>query len=129
MPPCTDNSNTLNFDIYTNSNHDSDNHNANPNMVESNKSNHTLHTVAELQIMCINFRSIVNKLPSFYDVIHTYDPDIIVGCETWLTNDIFSSEIFPPNYTVFRKDRTLQHGGGVFLACRDLLTCVDIRTY
>ena len=75
----------------------------------------------------LSFYLIVNKLPSFYDVIHTYDPDIIVGCETWPTNNIVSSEIFPPNYTVFRKDRTLQHGEGVFLACRDSLTCVDIH--
>ena len=49
-----------------------------------------------------------------------------MGCESWLTNDILSSEIFPPNYTIFRKDRALQQGGGVFLACRDLLSCVDI---
>ena len=83
--------------------------------------------IDQLQIMCVNFCSILNKLPSFYDLIHTYDPDIIVGCKSWLTNDILSSEIFPSNYTIFRKDRTLQHGGGVFLACRDSLSCVDIH--
>ena len=31
------------------------------------------------------------------------------------------------NYIVFREDRTFQHGGGVFLACRDSLSCVDIH--
>ena len=32
----------------------------------------------------------------------------------------------PILYTIFRKDRTCKHGGGVFLACRDSLSCSDI---
>ena len=46
---------------------------------------------------------------------------MILLTETWLTNDISTSEIFSNNYLVFRKDRNLQEhgvtrGGGVLLA-------------
>ena len=42
------------------------------------------------------------------------------------TNDISSGKNFPSNYIVFRKDRILKHGGGKFLACRELHTNKEI---
>ena len=65
---------------------------------------------------------IVNKVPPFLEVINKHDPDIILGSETWLTADISSSEIFPPNYNVFRKDRSNRP---VFIACRNNITCEE----
>ena len=51
-----------------------------------------------------------------------YNPDIIIGTETWLTIDINSSEIFPApfNMTVIRKDRQIDggRGGGVLIATK-----------
>ncbi|XP_070203496.1 uncharacterized protein [Littorina saxatilis] len=41
-------------------------------------------------------------------------PDIICGTESWLKQDIKSSEVFPEDYTPYRKDRSTL-GGGVFI--------------
>ena len=51
-------------------------------------------------------------------------PDIIVGTETWLTKEMFDSEFFPPElgFTVYRRDRTGQKGGGVIILVRAALS-------
>ena len=42
-------------------------------------------------------------------------------CETWLSSDISSSEIFIPSYSLFRKDRN-RHGGGVAIFIKSSLS-------
>ena len=43
----------------------------------------------------------------------------ILGTESWLDKDTTTSEIFPPEYQVLRKDRNSKaRGGGVFIAVR-----------
>ena len=42
-------------------------------------------------------------------------------CETHLDSSYFTSEVFPPNFAVYRKDRSIG-GGGVFVAIKDDLT-------
>ena len=77
-----------------------------------------------LRILTINCRSIKDKSQELTAAIEYLKPDIVCGTESWLkgikpgknpTSDaIRSSEIFPPNYNVYRNDRgTL--GGGVFI--------------
>ena len=63
----------------------------------------------------VNCRSIVGKGPDLSVAVDYIQPDAIIRCESWLDTDINNSEIFPDNFTVFRKDRNRQ-GGGVFLA-------------
>ena len=53
-------------------------------------------------------------------MIEETKPDIIVGTESWLRPDIKDSEIFPPNFTVYRRDRDTR-GSGVFTAVSDHL--------
>jgi len=36
--------------------------------------------------------------------------------ETWLKLDLFSSEVFPCKYTIYRLDRRTRRGGGVLIA-------------
>ena len=81
----------------------------------------------QLRVASINFQSISNKVSSFQEFIHNYDPDIILGCESWLTIDISSNEIFPSNYNIFRKNRQLKQGGGVFICCEDIISCKEVR--
>ena len=50
-------------------------------------------------------------------MIVEYAPDIIAGTESWLTPSIYSNEVFPDNYNVFRKDH-LDGYGGVFFSCK-----------
>ncbi|KAG8237476.1 hypothetical protein J437_LFUL015695 [Ladona fulva] len=48
----------------------------------------------------------------------TYNPEIVVGTETWLSSTIFSNEIFPRNFTVYRRDRDTR-GGGIFVGVKE----------
>jgi hypothetical protein len=41
--------------------------------------------------------------------------DVVVGTESWLDASVSSSEVFPRDYTVYRKDRNHGRGGGVFV--------------
>jgi hypothetical protein len=57
-------------------------------------------------------------------------PDIILGCESKLDSNYTSTEVFPPGFEVFRKDRS-SSGGGVFVAVTDSLLvthecCLDV---
>lgn len=54
------------------------------------------------------------------------DFDIYIFTETWLNNNVYSSELFDPNlYTVFRCDRREAFrgsGGGVLIACNSKIS-------
>ena len=68
--------------------------------------------------------SIREKKSQFYTFISTNKPDIIVGTETWLTAEIHDNEYFPPElgYTVYRRDRSGQKGGGVIILVNSKFT-------
>ena len=48
-------------------------------------------------------------------------PDIILGTETWLNQNISTAEVFPANYKVYRRDRSGKDGGGVMIAVHENL--------
>lgn len=58
-----------------------------------------------LRIILLNCQSIRNKKPRLEETIDDLRPDVIIGTESWLDPSIHTSEIFPSNFTVFRKDR------------------------
>ena len=58
-------------------------------------------------------------------MINDQNPDFIAGTESWLSPNIYSSEIFPPTFTTFRRDRNDSHGG-VFIACKSTFICEEI---
>jgi hypothetical protein len=43
----------------------------------------------------------------------------MIGTESWLSNDIQSTEIFPSGVTPYRKDRNTDSHGGVFILVSD----------
>ena len=57
-------------------------------------------------------------LDQFHAMVDNVKRDIIVGTESWLPPDIMNSEIFPSNYTVYRRDRDTS-GCGVFIVAID----------
>ena len=58
--------------------------------------------------------------------IENYNPDMIIGTETHLDSSNNSSELFPPNYSVIRKDRDFDNSKrGVLIALKSDL----IRTH
>ena len=84
---------------------------------ESNKFN--------LNIAIINCQSIVAKKASFHNFLTEHNPDIIAGCESWLTPSIKSAEIFPNNLKIYRRDRSDGYGG-VFVACQETLITDEV---
>ena len=61
--------------------------------------------------MLLNIQSVVSKKETFLEHIDYYNPDIILGCETWLNDSILNNEILPPSYRLYRNDRIDGYGG------------------
>ena len=53
-----------------------------------------------------------------------HDPEIVLGSESKLNPDIPSYSIFPPSYSVLRRDRNA-FGGGVFQAIKSDLANIE----
>ena len=77
------------------------------------------------KLFVINCRGLKSKKDSFVHLIHSQSPHSIAGTESWLDPTTFSSEIFPTNYQVFRKDRSDGYGG-VFFACINTINCSQV---
>ena len=88
---------------------------------ESNSSVFNLPPKSNLRILNINCQSIQSKRAELQTALQYIQPDLVFGTESWLSSDIATSEIFPPEYNVFRKDRN-QFGGGVFILTHKSLT-------
>ena len=63
-----------------------------------------------IRTLVVNFQSIVAKKASFWELISSFDPDIIIGSETWLSASVLNSEFLPENYKAYRKDRADGYG-------------------
>ena len=65
-------------------------------------------------------RSNINKIAEMHNLIAIYQPHLLAVTETWLNSFISSTELFPHNYVVHRRDREEiepgRVGGGVMLA-------------
>ena len=78
-----------------------------------------------LKSLVVNCQSIYPKKEHFINLLHTNHPDLVFGCESWLSPTVHNAEIFPPDYTIYRHDREDGYGG-VFLACHNTLTSHEI---
>ena len=69
-------------------------------------------------VRTLNCQSIRARRESLHTCVDSYKPQIIIGSESWLDDSISNNEVFPPDFSAFRKDRV--HGndsrGGVFVA-------------
>ena len=79
-----------------------------------------------LRIVAINFQSACAKKEELWCLIDAARSDVIVGSETWLKPDISDSEIFPPGYHVYRKDRADGYGG-VLLGISTSLAAIKLK--
>ena len=68
-----------------------------------------------LVLLQVNCRSISNKALEFWNLVDTYNPDIIIGMESWLREEIGNTEIFRSDFTTFRRDRHDRGVGCVYL--------------
>ena len=63
-----------------------------------------------LVLLQVNCRSICNKILEFWNLINTYNPDVVIGTESWLSEEINNAEIFRDDYVTFRRDRCSRGG-------------------
>ena len=75
-----------------------------------------------LVLLQVNSRSICNKILEFWNLIDTYNPDVVIGTESWLSGEINNAEIFRDDYLTFRRDRC-SRGGGVFICIKNYIIC------
>jgi len=73
----------------------------------------------------VNCRSILNKILEFWNLVDTYNPDVIIRTESRLREEINNVEVFRDNYTTFRRDRFTQ-GGGVFICVKNYIDCREL---
>jgi hypothetical protein len=74
----------------------------------------------------VNIQSILAKKVEWLELLSSSNPDIVFGCETWLKPEIMDSEIVPPEYRLFRKDRKDGYGG-TLLAIRQSLVAEEME--
>jgi hypothetical protein len=75
----------------------------------------TLETT--LRVVVVNFRSVKGdgKPAQLKNIVSSLQADLVLGTESWLSDQVNSAEVFPDGYTVFRRDRHRSSGGGVFI--------------
>jgi hypothetical protein len=75
--------------------------------------------------MQVNCRSIYGKTLEFWNLIGTYDPDVVMGTELWLREEISDADIFRADYTTFRRDRHARDGGA-FICVKNYIACGEL---
>jgi exonuclease III len=83
--------------------------------------NSRTHSNVTLHILYQNVRGLNTKIDTFFTNILSCQNDVILLTETWLNDNVLSSEIFNDQYRVFRSDRKTGRGGGVLSAFRQVL--------
>ena len=68
--------------------------------------------------MYFNARSICNKIHDLNAYTKDHSPDIILICETWMTDKIPSLLLGLNQFTIYRRDRN-PHAGGILIAIRN----------
>jgi hypothetical protein len=59
------------------------------------------------------------------NLVDTYNPDVIIGAESGLREEISNAQVFRDDYTTFRRDRNTR-GGGVFICVKDFIPCAKL---
>ena len=78
--------------------------------------------VKPLVLLQVNCTSICNKILEFWNLIDTYNPDVVIGTESWLSEEINNAKIFRDDYITSRRDRC-SRGGGVFICVKNYINC------
>ena len=68
----------------------------------------------------------INKKAEILYFLQESEPRIIIGTETWLSNDIADNEIIPSefDYTIYRKDRDSGYGGVMIAVSKEILSSI-----
>ena len=90
----------------------------------------TRKSPAKLKAMEINRNSIKGseRAAVFAAHVDLHNPDIIFGCESKLDHDVPTQASFPHGYAIYRKERTLTGGGGIFMAVKSSLPSSELAS-
>lgn len=93
-----------------------------------------MSSVQNLDIYYQNVRGLKSKTDKFRSELLSSSFDVILLCETWLRDDIFTSELFDDRYIVYRNDRDNDaidkaDGGGCAIAVRKELFSTRIPKF
>ena len=80
-----------------------------------------------LVLLQVNCRSICYKFLEFCNVIDTYNPDVVVETQSWLSEQINNDEVLKDDYVTFRRDRCTGVGG-VFICVKNYIVCREVWT-
>jgi hypothetical protein len=78
-----------------------------------------------LFVLQVNCRSVYNKALEFWNLVDTYNPDVVIGMESWLKKDISKAEVFRADFTTFRRDRST-HVGGVVICVKNIIASTEL---
>ena len=82
-----------------------------------------------LVLLQVNCRSICNTVTEFWNLIETYNPEVVTGTESWLNEEINDAEVFRADYITFRRNiRKFSQGGGVFICIKNHIFCRQLWT-
>ena len=80
-------------------------------------------------LLLTNVQSLRPKIDELTVVVATIRPEIIILCETWLTNLVTDEEILIPSFQSYRCDRADgRKGGGVCIYVQNSVSCNQINT-
>ena len=57
--------------------------------------------------------------------METYSPDVVIGREPWLKEDISNAEVFRADFTTFSRDR-FALGSGVFSCVKNIIASTEL---
>ena len=95
--------------------------------LESNSTNNITTGRQSLfpKALVLNARSVRHKVFDLQALLLTDCVDIIALTETWLDDNFLDSELLLDGYNIFRKDRSNRRGGGVLLAIKEQISCIQ----
>ena len=73
-----------------------------------------------------NAWSIYNNTLDNWNLIDTCNPDVIIGTESLLSEEISNADVFRGDYTNSRRDRHSRGGGGMFICVKNYTTCAQL---
>ena len=84
-----------------------------------------------LRLLNINFQSTRSKGRNVDMLVESTKPDVIIGTEKWLSEDIKSTYFFNPTlgFKVYRRDRPNYPHSGVLLAVKSDIEVLDIHLH
>jgi hypothetical protein len=74
----------------------------------------------------VNCRSIYKNTLDIWNLTDTCNPDVVIGTESRLSEEISNADVFRGDYTTSRRDRHTRGGGGVFICVNNYTTCAEL---